>query len=336
MNTKLTWEPYTLNLKTTWRIAHGATDQRHNVFVCLDDGSGNNSGFGEAAGVPHHGESQAGIIAYLEQVVDRSWDIFDLEEGLKRLPAGSNAARTAIDVALHDALGKKLGLPVYKLFGLNPANIPLTSYTVGMDTPEVMAERAKASGMPIIKIKMGGADDEAALKAIRQATNARLRVDANAGWTREQAAALIPRLIQYDIEFVEQPLPVGDIEGLRWLRSLNLGVPIFSDENILNSKDVAAHAGAVDGVVIKVQKAGGLREAIRAIHTARALDMRIMLGCMVETSLGVTAAAHIAALVDYADLDGPMLIANDPFEGLQYEGARLVLSDQPGLGVKRK
>jgi L-Ala-D/L-Glu epimerase len=326
----LTFEPYTLNLKTTWRIAHGATDQRHNVFVCIGEG------LGEAAGVPHHGESQTGIMAYLEQVIDRSWDIFDLEDTLNALPPGSAAARTAIDLALHDALGQKLGLPVYKLFGLNPAKAPLTSYTVGMDEPSVMAERARASGMPVIKIKMGGANDEAALKAIRHATNARLRVDANAGWTREQAKELIPRLIQYDIEFVEQPLPVGDIEGLRWLRSLNLGVPIFADENILNSKNVAAHAGAVDGVVIKIQKAGGLREAMRAIHTARALDMRIMLGCMVETSLGVTAAAHIAPLVDYADLDGPMLIANDPFEGLHYDGARLVLPDRPGLGVKRK
>lgn len=327
---KLTYEPYTLNLKTTWRIAHGATDQRHNVFVRIGDGQG------EAAGVPHHGESQAGIMAYLDQVVDQAWDVFDLEDGLNRLPPGSAAARTAIDLALHDALGQKLGLPLYRLFGLNPANIPLTSYTVGMDEPAVMAERAKASNMPVIKIKMGGADDEAALKAIRQATSARLRVDANAGWSREQAVALIPRLVQYDIEFVEQPLPVGDIEGLRWLRERKLGVPIFADENVKTSKDVAAHAGAVDGVVIKIQKTGGLREALRAIHIARALDMQIMLGCMVETSLGVTAAAHIAALVDYADLDGPMLIANDPFKGVQYDGARLLLSDAPGLGVQRK
>jgi L-alanine-DL-glutamate epimerase-like enolase superfamily enzyme len=142
-------------------------------------------------------------------------------------------------------------------------------------------------------------------------------------------------LAEYDIEFVEQPLPVGDIEGLRWLRQQKLGALIFADENILNSRNVAEHAGAVDGVVIKIQKAGGLREAMRAIHIARALDMQIMLGCMVETSLGVTAAAHLSPLVDYADLDGPMLIANDPWQGLTYEGAKLVLPTRPGLGVSR-
>ncbi len=147
---------------------------------------------------------------------------------------------------------------------------------------------------------------------------------------------MIPRLAQYGMEFIEQPLPVGDIEGLRWLRAQKLGVPIFADENILTSRDVAAHAGAVDGVVIKIAKTGGLREALRAIHTARALDMQIMIGCMVETSLAVTAAAHLAPLCDYADLDGPLMIRNDPFEGMRYDRARLVLPDRPGLGILRK
>lgn len=327
---KLTWESYSINLRNTWRIAHGASDQRFNIFVRIGDG------WGEAAGVPYMGEPQEKILAYLEHLDEQVWDVFQLEHVLNNLPAGSAAARTAIDVALHDALGKKLGLPVYQLLGLDPSQAPETSYSVGMDEPQLMAERAQASGMPIIKIKMGGPQDEAALKAIRSVISGPLRVDANAGWTREQAVELIPRLKLYDIQFVEQPLPVGDIEGLRWLKNQNLGVPIFADENIRTSKDVAAHAGAVDGVVIKVQKTGGLREAIRAIHTARALDMKIMLGCMVESTLGVTAAAHIAALVDYADLDGPLLINNDPFDGVRYDGAQLVLNDNPGLGVTRK
>lgn len=326
----LTWEPYTLNLRGAWRIAHGVSTQRHNVFVRIDDG------WGEAAGVPHHGESQAGIMAYLEKVSAAGLDPFDMEACLSGLPAGSAAARAAIDLALHDALGKRLGQPLYRLLGLNPEKAPETTYTISIDTPEVMAERAAAAGMPALKIKMGGPEDEKALAAIRQVTSARVRVDANAGWSRETAAALIPRLKQYDIEFVEQPLPVGDIEGLRWLRALNLGAPIFADENILTARDVAAHAGAVDGVVIKLQKTGGIRGALRAIHTARALDMKIMLGCMVETTLGVTAAAHLAPLCDYADLDGPMLVTNDPFEGVRYDGARLILPDLPGLGVRRK
>jgi L-alanine-DL-glutamate epimerase-like enolase superfamily enzyme len=210
---------------------------------------------------------------------------------------------------------------------------PLTSFTIGIDEAEVMAERARQSGMPIIKIKLGGSQDEASVAAIRQATSARLRVDANAGWSREHAAQLIPRLAQFGLEFVEQPLAIGDIEGLRWLRQQKLGIPIFADENIKSAKDVATHAGAVDGVVIKLAKSCGIREALRAIHTARALDMQVMLGCMVEGSVAVTAAAHIAALCDYADLDGPLLISNDPYRGVTYEGARLILPDRPGLGL---
>ncbi len=337
---KLTWKPITLDLRTTFRIAHSASDQRFNVAACLSDGE--YIGWGEAAGVPHHGESQAGIIAYLASLEGtpadprRFEDPFRIEAFLSQLPEGSRAARAALDLALHDLLGQRLNLPVYRLLGLDPERMPLTSYTVAMDEPQAMAERARQSGMPIIKIKLGSPDDEAIVSAIRYATNARLRVDANAGWTREQAARLIPRLAEYDLEFVEQPLPVGDIEGLRWLRAQKLGAPIFADENIINSHDVAAHAGAVDGVIIKLMKTTGIREALRAIHTARALDMQIMLGCMVESSLGVTAAAHLAALCDYADLDGPLLIKNDPFEGLSYQGARLVLPDRPGLGARPK
>ena len=330
----LQWEAVTLNLRTTWRIAHGATDQRHNVIAHIA------GGLGEGAGVPHHGESQAGIIAYLEQVGDRIWDPFQLEDVLNNLPEGSMSAHAAIDLALHDLLGQKLGQPLYRLLGLNPARAPETSFTIAMDEPQIMAERAKESGMPIIKIKLGSENDEAIVSAIRQATSARLRADANAGWTRQKALEIIPRLAAYDLEFIEQPLPVGDIEGLHWLhdqlKAQGVMLPIFADENIKLARDVAAHAGAVDGVVVKLMKTGGIREALRAIHTARALDMQIMIGCMVETSVGVTAAAHIAPLCDFADLDGPLLILNDPYQGLTYQGARMVLNDKPGLGLERK
>jgi L-Ala-D/L-Glu epimerase len=327
---KLAYEPFTLNLKSTWRIAHGASDQRHNVFVKIDEG------LGEAAGVPHHGESQAGIIAYLESVAGREWDPFDLEEPLRSLPAGSNSARCAIDLALHDCLGQRLGQPLYRLLGLDPAKTPLTSYTITIDEPAVMAEKAMRSGMPVLKIKLGIGDDLAAVRAVREASTARLHVDANAGWTREKAVDLIPRLKEFGIEFVEQPLPIGDIEGLRWLHAQKLGVPIFADENILTSRDVAAHAGIVEGVVVKLSKTSGIREALRAIHTARALDLQVMIGSMVETTLAITAAAHLSPLCDYADLDGPLLLSNDPFWGVVYEGARLILPDLPGLGVRRK
>ncbi len=324
----LSYEPLTLNLRTPFRIAHGVSEQRHNVVAHIGDG------LGEAAAVAYHGETQQKIMDYLAAVADRvGADPFALEDTLNSLPLGSQAARAAIDLALHDRWGKALGQPLFRLLGLTPERLPLTSFTIAMDEPAAMAERAKASGLPIIKIKLGSADDEALVRAIRSATAAKLRVDANAGWTREQAADLIPRLAQYDLEFVEQPLPVGDIEGLKWLRSLKLGVPIFADEPIKTAKDVVAHAGAIDGVVIKLMKTGGLREALRAIAVARAHDLQIMISCMVESSIGVTAAAHIASLCDYADLDGPLLIANDPYHGVRYDGARLIVPETPGLGV---
>jgi len=330
----LHWEPITLDLKTTFRVAHGASDQRHNVLVYLDDG------VGEAAAVPYYGETQEGIIEYLKSVPDLGDDPFDMDTVLARRPAGSRAARAAIDEALHDLWGKKLGQPLYRLFGLNPNKLPLTSFTIGMDEPEVMAEQAKESGYPILKVKLGSEKDEAVVKAIRKATNAKLRVDANAGWSREQALQIIPRLAEYDLEFIEQPLDVDDVEGYFWLRerlnALRVKVLVFADETAKNSHDVARLAGAVDGVVVKTMKSEGIREALRMIHAARAHDMHIMLSCMVESSVGVTAAAHLAPLCDHADLDGPLLVKNDPYVGLKYDGAAISLPEGAGLGVVKK
>lgn len=331
----LHWEPITLNLKTTFRIAHGASDQRHNVIVHVKDdvSNGADEGIGEAAAVSYHGETPAGIMDYLAGV-KLGDDPLALDANCRALPPGSAAARAAVDMALHDLWGKRLGQPLYRLLGLDPAAMPPTSFTIAMDAPAEMARRARESGLPVIKIKVGGPDDETVVRAIREATDARLRVDANGGWTREQAVTLIPRLAAYGVELVEQPLAAGDIEGLRWLRALNLGVPILADESIKTAQDVIAHAGAVDGVVIKLAKSGGIRPALQAMAAARALDMQIMIGCMVETSVAVTAAAHLAPLCDYVDLDGPLLIANDPYRGVAYEGAILVLPERPGLGVE--
>jgi L-alanine-DL-glutamate epimerase-like enolase superfamily enzyme len=328
---KLYWEPLTLDLKVTFRVAHGASDQRYNVLVYLDDG------VGEAAAVPYYGETQQGIIEYLTSVPDLGDDPFDMDAVLSKRPAGSRAARSAIDEALHDLWGKKLGQPLYKLFGLNPNHLPLTSFTIGMDEPEVMAEQAKASKYPIIKIKLGSERDEEIMAAICKATNAKLRVDANAGWSRERALQIIPRLAEYGLEFIEQPLAVDDVEGYFWLKeklhAQKVNIPIFADETAKTSHDVVKLAGAIDGVVVKTMKSEGIRAALRMIHTARAHDMQIMLSCMVESSVGVTAAAHLAPLCDYADLDGPLLIKNDPYRGLQYQGAKFTLPDGPGLGL---
>lgn len=331
---KLHWEPISLELKTTFRVAHGASDQRHNVLVYLDDG------VGEAAAVPYYGETQAGILEYLKTVPDLGDDVFDIDGVLSKRPAGSRAARAAIDEALHDLWGKKLGQPLHKLFGLNPNHLPLTSFTIGMDEPEVMAEGVKACGYPILKVKLGSAQDEQIVSAIRTVTDAKLFTDANAGWTREQALDIIPRIAAYDIELIEQPLAVADVEGFFWLKekliAQKVNIPIFADETAKTSHDVAKLAGAIDGVVVKTMKGEGIREAMRMIHTARAHDMQIMLSCMVESSVGVTAAAHLAPLCDYADLDGPLLVKNDPYRGLEYDGAKFSLPEGTGLGVQRR
>jgi len=204
---KLHWEPLSLELKTTFRVAHGPSTHRYNVLVYLDDG------VGEAAAVPYYGETRAGIIEYLQSVPDLGDDPFDLDGVLAKRPAGSRAARAAIDEALHDLWGKKLGEPLYKLLGLNPTHVPPTCLTIGIDEPGIMAEQAKASAYPILKIKLGSGKDEAILAAIRNVSSAKLQADANAGWTREQALALIPRLDDYGLELIEQPLPVEDVEG---------------------------------------------------------------------------------------------------------------------------
>jgi L-alanine-DL-glutamate epimerase-like enolase superfamily enzyme len=272
-------------------------------------------------------------------VPDLGNDPYDLDGVLAKRPAGSRAARAAIDEALHDLWGKKLGHPLYKLLGLNPNCLPLTCLTIGIDEPEIMADQAKISGYPILKIKLGSDKDEAIVAAIRRVTDAKLQADANAGWTREQALDMIPRLAEYGLEFFEQPLAIEDVDGYSWLKeklkAQRVKTPIFADESAKTSQDVARLAGAVDGVVVKAMKAGGLREALKMIHTARAHDMQVMLGCMVESSVGVTAAAHLAPLCDYADVDGPLLIRNDPYRGLKYEGARFLLPAEPGLGVER-
>lgn len=336
---QLSHRAVSLNLRTTFRIAHGASDQRHNVIASLFDPDTGLTGVGEGAGVAYYGETQAGIIEYLEQAASLlDDDPFLIEDILNRLPAGSQSARAAIDIALYDLMGKRTGQPLYRLLGLNPEHAPLTSMTIAIDAPERMAELAAGCGCSVIKIKLGGEHDLESVAAIRNVTDAKLQVDANAGWSREQAAYFIPRLVEHDLTLVEQPLPKGDIEGLKDLRSSlrkqGIQVPIFCDENVRTAADVARHAGVVDGVVIKLMKSGGILEALRALHTARALDMQVMLGCMVESSVGVSAAAHLAPLFDFADLDGPLLIKNDPYVGIGYEGSRLILPDLPGIGVR--
>jgi L-alanine-DL-glutamate epimerase-like enolase superfamily enzyme len=330
---KITSEPISLNLETPFRIAHGTSLARHNVLVRIT--SGEHYGLGEAAPVRQHHESQDGVLAYLADLPPLDGSPFHLEQILSALPQGSQSARAAIDIALHDLIGKQLGIPLYRLFGLNPGSAPPTSMTISIGTEQEVQRwaRTAAERFSILKLKLGQERSLELVRAVRAVTDARLVADANCAWTVEQAKSLIPAMADLGLEWIEQPLPEEDLDGLRQIREFS-PLPIFADEPVRTARDIPRLAGCVDGVNIKLMKAGGLREAMRMIAVARAHGLQVMLGCMIETSVGITAAAHLAPLVDWADLDGNQTVINDPFVGVRVKDGRLVLPDGPGLGVE--
>lgn len=331
-------EPFTVTLGTPFRIAHGTSTERHNVLLRIRRGE--HEGLGEAAPVRQHNETQAAVLDYLATLPPLPDDPFLLENLLSGLPPGSHAAQAAIDIALHDLIGKTLGLPLYRLFGLDPTRAPQTCFTLGLGTIEEVAAKARTASkrFPILKLKFDGDEDHclATARAVRAATGARLVADANCAWTAEQALRLIPALAGIGLEFIEQPLPEEDLDGLQRVHQAS-PLPIFADEPVRTARDIPRLAGCVDGVNIKIMKSGGLREAVRMVAVARAHGLQVMLGCMVETSLGITAAAHLAALADWLDLDGMFHITNDPFVGVQVNrNGVLVMPDGPGLGITRR
>jgi L-alanine-DL-glutamate epimerase-like enolase superfamily enzyme len=342
---QLRWQPLTLRLRHPFGLAHGVSETRDNVLVYVEDRAAEVAGVGEAAAVPYHGETPEGIAQYLRGIrLEQVADPLQLEELITALPAGSAAARAALDIALHDAWGRALDQPLYRLWGLNPARIPPSSFTIPLGPLEQMSERVREAGSVILKLKLGsalgsessalGSDPDAErVRALRALTSAPLRVDVNGGWTRERAARLLPLLAELGVELVEQPLPAGDLEGLAALSRLRERPPLFVDESIKSSADVLAHRGLVEGVVIKLAKSGGILAARQQINLARALGLEVMLGCMIESSVAVTAAAHLAPLAQYVDLDGPLLIQNDPFCGVRYERGQLHLPARAGLGL---
>jgi L-alanine-DL-glutamate epimerase-like enolase superfamily enzyme len=333
---RLNAEPLDLALATPFRIARSVQHEAHNVLVRLEaDGA---TGLGEAAPKEYYGETRAGALEAVAHLAGHLGDDpFALEAILDALDDALHAnpaAKAAVDMALHDLVGRRLGVPVYRLLGLSAERAPHTSYTISIDTPEAMARRARqARDFTVLKIKLGSSNDLETVRAIRAASDARLRVDANAAWTAKEAIATLNALAPYDIELVEQPVARGDLEGLRLVRE-HVPIPVFADESCVTLEDIPRLVGRVDGINIKLMKCGGLRHAVRMIHAARAHHLRVMLGCMIESSLAITAAAHLTPLVDYADLDGALLLAHDPFEGVEVRAGRLVLPDRPGLGVR--
>jgi L-alanine-DL-glutamate epimerase-like enolase superfamily enzyme len=317
-----------LPLVHTFTIARSSETFARSVIAHL--GWRDLEGLGESAPSERYGESVAGIVALLESRPPLGDDPYALEALLADLPPG---ARCALDTALHDLIGKDAGRPLWQLLGLDPSRTPVTSFTIGIDTPERMLEKLdEIADHPVIKVKLGFPGDVEVLAAMRQRYTGVLRVDANEAWTPEQTVANLHELERHGVEFCEQPIPAGTPERLRWIRE-RARVPLVTDEDSRDARDLPALAGCVDGINIKLVKCGGIRAALAMIATARALGLRIMLGCMVESAILTTAAAHLSPLVDWADLDGPFLTASDPFSGVTYERGKLVLPTTPGLGV---
>jgi L-alanine-DL-glutamate epimerase-like enolase superfamily enzyme len=252
---------------------------------------------------------------------------------------GPAPARTALELALYDRIARRQGLPLYRLLGLPKPRPQPTSFTIGIDSPAAMAEMAlKIRDYPIIKIKLGSEDDEARLAAIRAARpDARLRVDANAGWSREEAMNNVLAMEKFDLELIEQPLVKNDIEGMGLLQATTR-IPIVADESVQSLEDVERLAAAgVQGINLKLMKVGGLSVALKILRRSVDLNLKVMLGCMIETSIGTTAMAHLAGMAEWFDLDAPMLVTNDPFDGIQYDAhACFSVPDRPGIGVIRK
>lgn len=332
---RLHTQPLTMHLVTPFQIARGTQHIAENLLVRVQDGD--DAGYGEAAPRAFFGETLATAIAACEHYGDLLGDdpyaIDAIGARLAQALPHHGSARAAIDMALYDLVGKRLGVSVFRLLGLDPTQVPATSFTIGLDTPEGMARKAQAAANePILKIKLGAPDDVAIIRAIRAVSQATLRVDANAGWTVKQAIRMIDALAPYNIEMVEQPIPPGDLDGLRLIRA-HSPIPIFADESCVTAADIPQLVGAVDGINIKLVKCGGISQALKLVHVARAHGLRIMLGCMIESSLGITAAAHLAPLVDMLDLDGALLVRDDPFIGVRIVDGQMTLPHAPGLGV---
>jgi L-alanine-DL-glutamate epimerase-like enolase superfamily enzyme len=336
---KLEHEIITLRTKSPFIISRGGASEYRVVRVTLTAPDGA-TGWGEAAPSAFYGETADTVVDVLPRfgaVLDGAdgWSLEAIEHELAKVIRFNGSARAAISAALHDMMGKRLGVPVYKLWGLDPAAAPPTSFTIGIAPDEqTLRERVRdAEQYPVLKIKLGSSWDERIVRVVRElAPKKVLRVDAHAAWTPKSALRFIPFLQELGVEFVEQPLPPHDVEGLRFIRERS-PLPIVADESCIVAADIPKLAGAVDGINIKLAKCGGLREALRMIAVARAHGMLVMAGCMIESSLGITAAAHFAPLLDCADFDGAALVTNDPYKGATIDGGVIRLPERPGLGV---
>lgn len=335
---KLSFGPYELQLKHTFTVASYSRKTTPDVQVRIDfEGL---TGYGEASMPPYLGQTVESVSAFLSKVdlgqfndPCRLDDILTYIDGINE---GDSAAKAAVDIALHDLAGKIMGQPWYRIWGLSPEKAPDTTFTIGIDTPDVVREKTKecADKFNILKVKVGLDNDKEMIETIREITDLPIAVDANQGWKdRQQALDEIFWLQEHGIVMVEQPMPKERLDDNAWITE-NSPLPIFADEAIQRLKDIPSIKGAYSGINIKLMKCTGMREAWKMLNYARAEGMKVMVGCMTETSCAVSAAAQLSPAVDFADLDGNLLISNDRFEGMTVVDGKITLPDRPGIGLE--
>jgi L-alanine-DL-glutamate epimerase-like enolase superfamily enzyme len=335
---QLKFKPYELQLKHVFTVAGSSRTTTPDMLTEVEyDGF---VGYGEASMPPYLGESHDTVGKFLSSLnLGQFNDPFQLEKILDyvdHVAPGNCAAKASVDIALHDLLGKMMQQPWYKIWGYDPSNTPNTSFTIGIDTPEVVRQKVKeASAYKILKVKLGRENDKEMIETIRQETGMPLCVDVNQGWTdRQQALDMIYWLKEKGVIFVEQPMPKTAIDDIAWLTQ-HSPLPTIADEALQRLGDVKKAHGVYSGINIKLMKCTGMREAHEMLTLARSLDMKVMIGCMTETSCAVSAAAQLSSATDWSDLDGNLLISNDPFTGVQVVDGKITLPDKPGIGIEK-
>ncbi len=330
--------PYTLELKNTFTISHSSRKTTPAVLVELEhDGI---TGLGEASLPPYLGETVESVRRFISLNNFKAFtDPFLVEDILftiDNVDSGNSAAKAAIDIALHDWIGKRIGLPWYRIWGLNIEKIPFTSYTIGIDTIEsVQKKTAAASEYKILKVKLGHENDQEIIRAIRQITTVPIRVDINEGWIdKYYALDMVNWFAQYNVELVEQPLPKQKLDDINWINERS-PIPIVADESLQRLGDIKTIAGAFSGINIKLMKCTGMHEAYKMILLAKTYGLKVMLGCMTESSCAISAAAQLSPMVDWVDLDGAILITNDPFTGAAFKNGKIIPTEQPGIGCNK-
>jgi len=336
---KFRFKPYTLELKHVFTVATYSRSTTPIVLTEIEyDGV---IGFGEASMPPYLGESHQTVLDFLSKVdLSKYENVFDLEtilDDIDKIAPGNPAAKASIDIAFHDLIGKLLNQPWYNIWGLNKEKTPYTSFTIGIDTPDVVRQKVnEAEEYKILKVKLGRDNDKEMINIIRSVTDKPITADANQGWKdKEFALEMINWLSERNVLFIEQPMPKTQIDDLAWLTEKS-PLPTIADESVQRLSDIKKAQGVFSGINIKLMKCTGMREAYKMIILARALGMKVMLGCMTETSCAISAASHLSPLVDWADLDGALLISNDIYDGTKVINGKVALSDLPGLGIQKK